>query len=955
MADAQSKPKTLYLIDGHAQFFRAYYAIRGGMSSPVTGEPTHLTFGFVGMLLKLLRDYRPDYLVVAIDVSGDKGTFRSELYPEYKANREEPPDDFGPQVQRCLALLEQMRIPILGEEGVEADDVIASLVKKLRAAHPEVNIRIVSRDKDLTQLLGEGVQMLDPHKDEFVAAADIFKTEGVRPEQVVDILALMGDTVDNVPGVPGIGPKTAAKLILEYGSVENLLAHLDEIKGKRRENIEASKDAIDLARRLVVLKDDVDCDFDLAGAETDLTKLPVSGLMQTFTELGFNIHKQTLKALTGVEEDAKPAAADAPARPSAPADTIGESLFGAEQGETASGEAGGRVVTGDYSAITTKKDLTGLVKRIRAAGTFAVDTETDSLLPVQAHLCGVSIALEPGAAYYIPTRSPEPSTHLDTETVLGLLRPVLEDESLTKIGHNLKYDLNVLRHHGVRIRGPMFDTMVASYVIDATRSSHKMDILALAILNHICIPIVDLIGKGKKQITFDQVPLEQAVPYAAEDADITLRLRDAFAPQMRAMGLTDLFEDVEMPLVEVLAELEYNGIRVDPDELERQRANLSRRIEKLRKQIGDSAPHPFNPDSPKQLAAALFNKPDAEPPGLGLKALKRGKTGPSTDQEVLEKLADDPDIDSPVPRLIIEYRRLAKLVNTYLVALKEFINPDTGRVHASFNQTVTATGRLSSSDPNLQNIPIRTDVGREIRRAFVAEDGNVLITADYSQIELRLLAHLSDDPALIEAFRAGLDIHRAVAAEVFGVEADDVTAAQRGTAKMVNFGIVYGITPFGLARRLGGEISVEEAGRIIDEYKDRYRGIDAFLARCVEEAQSKGHVETILKRRRTISEVNARNSQQRALGERMAINTVVQGSAADLIKLAMIDLHRRLPEAFPNARMLLQIHDELVFEAPEDEAEAVQAFVAQRMEAAMELKVPLVVDAARSTSWIDAK
>jgi len=955
MTNVESKTKTLYLIDGHAQFFRAYYAIRGGMSSPVTGEPTHLTFGFVGMLLKLLRDYKPDYLVVAIDVSGDKGTFRSELYPEYKANREEPPDDFGPQVRRCLALLQQMRIPILGEEGVEADDVIASLVKKLRAEHPDVNIRIVSRDKDLTQLLGEGVEMLDPHKDEFVAAADIFKTEGVRPEQVVDILALMGDTVDNVPGVPGIGPKTAAKLILEYGSVENLLAHLDEIKGKRRENLEASKDAIDLARRLVVLKDDVDCDFDLAGAETDPAKLPVSGLMQAFTELGFNVHKQTLKALTGVEENAPLPAAGAPARPSAPADAIGETLFGAEQRETASGGAAGRVMTADYSAITTEKELSALVKRIRAAGTFAVDTETDSLSPVQANLCGVSIALEPGAAYYIPTRSPEPSTHLDTETVLDLLKPVLEDESLTKIGHNLKYDLNVLRHHGVRIRGPMFDTMVASYVIDATRSSHKMDILALAILNHICIPLTDLIGKGENQITFDQVPLEQAVPYAAEDADITLQLRDAFAPQIKAMGLTDLFEDVEMPLVEVLAELEFNGIRVDPDELERQRANLSRRIEKLRKSIADSAPHPFNPDSPKQLAVALFNKPDAEPPGLGLKPLKRGKTGPSTDQEVLEKLADDPAVDSPVPGLIIEYRRLTKLVNTYLVALKEFINPDTGRVHASFNQTVTATGRLSSSDPNLQNIPIRTDVGREIRRAFVAEDGNVLITADYSQIELRLLAHLSEDPALIEAFRAGLDIHRAVAAEVFAVDADDVTAAQRGTAKMVNFGIVYGITPFGLARRLGGEISVEEAGRIIEEYKDRYRGIDAFLARCVAEAQAEGHVQTILKRRRKIPEVNARNSQQRALGERMAINTVVQGSAADLIKLAMIDLHRRLPGAFPDARMLLQIHDELVFEAPEDQAEAVQAFVAQRMEAAMELKVPLVVDAARSTSWIDAK
>ncbi|MDY7109001.1 MAG: DNA polymerase I [Planctomycetota bacterium] len=953
MADAQSRTKTLYLIDGHAQFFRAYYAIRGGMRSPVTGEPTHMTFGFVGMLLKLLRENQPDYLAVVIDAAGDRETFRSELYPQYKANREPPPDDFRPQVQRCLSLLEAMHIPVIAEEGVEADDTIAALIKRLRREHPDVDIRIVSRDKDLTQLLGEGVEMFDPNRDEPVTPADIFKTEGVKPEHVVDILTLMGDTVDNIPGVPGIGPKTAAKLILQYGSVDNLLAHLDEIKGKRRENIEAAKEQLAISRQLVILKDDLEPMFDLEEATADPSRMNAAELLAAFRELGFNQHRDALQAITGIDDEAA-AEAERAAASSSGGDEFADGLFAGDSGASAAAPTRPSR-SAEYKAITTKKDLNALMKRIRAAGEFAVDTETDSLSPVEAHLCGVSIALEPGDAVYIPTRSPEPKTHLDTDTVLDRLRPVLEDESTTKIAHNLKYDLNVLRHHGVRIRGPMFDTMVASYVIDATRASHKMDALALALLHHTCIPITDLIGRGKKQVTFDRVPLEQAAPYAAEDADITLQLRNHFAPQIRAMGLQDLFDDVEMPLVEVLAELEYNGIRVDPDELERQRAKLNERIEQLRMHISDAAPHPFNPDSPRQLAGALFNKPDAEPPGLGLKVLKRGKTGPSTDQEVLEKLADDPGIDSPVPNLILEYRRLTKLVNTYLVALKEYINPDTGRVHASFNQTVTATGRLSSSDPNLQNIPIRTDVGREIRRAFMAEPGNVLITADYSQIELRLLAHLSDDPALIAAFRAGMDIHRAVAAEVFGVEPDDVTPEQRGTAKMVNFGIVYGITPFGLARRLGGDISNEEARRIIDEYKDRYRGINAFLARCVEDAKEHGFVETILKRRRMIPEVEAKHPQQRALGERMAINTVVQGSAADLIKLAMIDLHRRLPDAHPEARMLLQIHDELVFEAPEGEGEAVEAFVAGRMEAAMDLNVPLVVDTARSTSWIDAK
>ena len=941
MAKGQTQPKTLYLIDGHAQFFRAYHAIRSGMTSPVTQEPTNLTFGFVGILLKLLRDYKPDYLAVVIDVSGDRESFRSELYPEYKANRDPAPDDFHPQVQRCLEILDLMNVPVLGMEGVEADDVIATLVKQLPREHKDLNIRIISRDKDLSQLITDRVELFDIHKDELVTPDVVFKTEGVKPENVRDILALMGDPTDNVPGVPGIGPKTAAQLILQYGSLDELLLHLDEIKGKRRENLEASREILKLSTALVSLKDDLDIALELSTAQNDPTRIAVDRLGALFRELGFNRHQTDLQRLV-----ASGGGASAKAEPATGFD---EQLFGAPSAAAPS------TPSGQYESITTIKQLDAFLKRAQEAGVFAIDTETDSLSTRSANLCGVSISIEPGTGVYIPTRSPEPNKHLDTETVVTHLRPLLEDASIKKIGHNLKFDINVLRRHGIRLAGASFDTMIASYVIDASRSSHKMDVLALALLEYVCTPITDLIGTGKKQRTFDTVPLEQAVPYAAEDADITLRLRNVLAPKLEAMELQALFDDLEMPLVEVLAELEWNGIRIDPDELDRQREHLVERIDELRQGISDAAPHPFNPDSPKQLAAVLFNSADADPPGLGLKVMKRGKTGPSTDQEVLEKLSADPDVKSDVPQLIVAYRQLTKLVNTYLVALKEAINPETGRVHASFNQTVAATGRLSSSGPNLQNIPIRTDVGREIRRAFVAAPGNVLISADYSQIELRLLAHLSEDETLIAAFERGEDIHTTVAADVFGVNPNDVTPTQRDSAKMINFGIVYGITPFGLSRRLGDEVSVQEAAEIINGYKARFAGIDEFLQQCVDMARTHGYVETMLKRRRAIPQIDASNPQQRALGERMAINSVVQGSAADLIKLAMIDLYRRLPEAFPKVRMLLQIHDELVFEAPAEQDAKVQALVQLRMESAMALRVPLVVQTASSTNWIDAK
>lgn len=1010
--------KTLYLIDGHAQFFRAYHAIRTPMSSPVTKEPTNATFGFVGMLLKLLRQLKPDYLAVAIDVSGDRETFRSAIYPEYKAHREEMPESLVPQIGRCVSLLREIGVPVIGVEGFEADDAIATIATQLSRANggpggEKIKVRIVSKDKDLQQLLDEGrVEMYDVHTDELIDVKKLKEEKGVTPAQVIDMLALMGDAVDNVPGVPGVGPKTAAELIAQYGSIDNLLAHADEIKGKRGENIRASKGILPLSRTLVTLRHDAPVTLDLA--EADAKRLDLGRLLPILRELGFNRYQEEVKQLLAERGGASPAEAagrsvqggassedgsDSPGadrRAAAEAEAMRiagakresrpvDSRAGAGQGGLFDAHAAASLAAenrakhaepkrGRYSAITTKARLDALVKELQAAEIFAVDTETTGLAAHDAKLCGISLSTKPGTGCYIPTLSPAPEKHLDTRTVLDALRPVLEDPSKPKCGHNIKYDLLIFRAHGVALRGvgmPAgdggrgFDSMVGSFLVDAGRSSHSLNNLALALLNYTCIPITDLIGSGREQRTFDTVPIDLAAEYSGEDADIALRLRDAILPDLRAMGLLKLFDEVEMPLVEVLAELEWNGITVDPDELDRQAARLNARIDELRAAIVRESPRAFNPDSPRQLASVLFNAADdpAEP-GLGLKPPKKTKTGYSTDSEVLEKLAQDAAVTSKVPGLILEYRQLTKLVSTYLVALKEAIHPKTKRVHSSFHQTVAATGRLASSDPNLQNIPIRTDVGREIRRAFVAAPGHVLIGADYSQIELRMLAHLSRDPALIAAFERDEDIHTAVAAQIHNVAPKDVTKEQRNSAKMVNFGIVYGVTAFGLARRLG--IDNDAAAAIIADYKKRFAGITTFLQECIEQARRYGYVETILGRRRPIADIDSRNPAAKSLAERIAINSVVQGSAADLIKLAMIDLHGRLsehaphwrsgrPPEIPGVKMLLQIHDELVFEAPEPEAERTKQLVVKRMEAAMTLRVPLKAEAACSRTWFEGK
>jgi DNA polymerase-1 len=993
--------ETLYIIDAYAQFFRAYHAIRAPMTSPVTKEPTNMTFGFVGSLLKLLRGDTPNmlsaggsptYLVVATDVSGDLGTFRSQLYPDYKAHRPPAPVDLEPQVERCTQILETMGVPILGAEGFEADDAIATLVDQARARG--VRVRIISKDKDLKQLFDaaspDAVELYDPKDDSVENARTLMEDTGLTPPQVIDMLALMGDTVDNVPGVPGVGPKTASQLIAQYGTLHDLLERAEEIKGKRGEAIRETAPALPLSRELVTLRHDTPVTLDLDAART--SGLDLRAILPILRDMGFNTHQRTARELLGEDVDAPDAPsprnerafehmpsasnpAAAPAKNSASRGSALGTLF--ESVPDPTGVHAVAAQDGEYRCVRTRADLDELLAELRTckdeSRPFAFDTETTDLHPRRALLAGISIATRAGAGWYVPVRSPEPESHLSEQVVLDALRDFFEDASLPKRAHNAKYDMLVLRQAGVMVRGVgthegSCDSMIASFLVDASRSSHGLDALAKALLDRTNIPISDLIGSGKNQRTFDQVPLTSATPYAAEDADVTLRLCDILMPQVRAMGLSPLLYDLEMPLIEVLAEMEWNGIRVDPDVLEAQRAALAERAEALRNQIIAEAERrvarSFNPDSPKQLAGVLFNASDDDERGLGLKPVKQRKTGPSTDEEVLTKLSEDPLIETTIPALMLEYRELTKLVNTYLESLKHEILPDTGRIHTSFHQTGAATGRLSSSDPNLQNIPIRTDVGRQIRRAFVAEPGCTLITADYSQIELRILAHLSEDPGLIDAFIAGEDIHAAVAGEVHGIDAKDVTREQRAGAKMVNFGIVYGITPFGLARRLG--VSNTEAEEIITRYKKRFARITTFLAECVEHARAKGYVRTMLGRRRPVPDIDSNVPNRRAFAERIAINSVVQGSAADLIKLAMVDLHRRLapsaahwregaPPEIEGVRMLLQIHDELVFESPEPVAKDALALVKSRMESAMSLRVPLVADAACSRNWYEGK
>jgi DNA polymerase-1 len=1015
---------TLYIIDAYAQFFRAYHAIRTPMTSPVTKEPTNMSFGFLGMLLKLLRGDgpamqswggKPTYLCVALDVGGDQGTFRTQLYPQYKANRSAPPEDLAPQVDRCLALLHAAKIPVLGKEGFEADDIFATLVHTLQRTHPNLRIRMVSKDKDLKQLLHHSqIELFDVHTDTPFGEHELREQLGISPAQVIDLLTLMGDNADNVPGVEGVGEKTAALLLKEFGTLDALLARAHEVKGKRGEKLREASHSLPLSKQLVTLRSDVPLPFDLASCDTQ--RFDLRSLVAGCKELGFHRYQSELRTLMGEPADLAerassatgtsslrgdalafmPGGASTTDQPPAPAkkkpkDTLAPAPLFEQVGLFAPSQSHSQpenqpesqpqsqlqpvrtAQSGSYAALCTLAELHAWVQQARTAlgddGILAIDTETTGLDPRRCELCGLSLSIQAGTGVYVPTKSPSQSEHLATREVLLALQPLLEDASVRKCGHNIKFDMLVLRAQGIQLRGVAFDSMVASYLIDASRSSHGLDSLALALLGRTNISLSELLGSGKDMRTFDTVPLAQATQYAAEDADVALQLHNTMHPQLRDMGLTELFTRVEMPLVSVLAEMEWNGIRVDPTELETQRARLAQRLQSVRRDLESAAKasihRTFDPDSPKQLAVALFASPDDDVPGLGIKPTKKTKTGYSTDAEVLEELASDPTITSPIPSLILEHRSLSKLISTYLEALKLAISPTTGRVHSSFHQTVAATGRLASSDPNLQNIPIRTEEGREIRKAFVAPPGRLLVTADYSQIELRLLAHLSRDQALLDAFAQDADIHTAVAAQIHHVPPEQVSREQRSGAKMVNFGIVYGITAFGLARRL--RIEQGEAAQIITGYKQRFAGITTFLQECVEQARSKGYVTTILGRRRPIPDVASTNPSKRALAERLAINSVVQGSAADLIKLAMVRVFGRLQEArlagtnapLHNCLLLLQIHDELVLECDAPDAHAAQAMLTHEMVHALDGFAPLLVslkaDSHASTNWFSGK
>ena len=909
-------PKTLYIIDGHAHIYAAYFApMRQALTSP-SGEPTKATYIFTMAVLGLIEKHKPDMLVVAMDTAAP--TFRSERYPEYKAHRPPMPDDMPAQIDRIEHILEALRIPILRLEGFEADDIIGTLAR--RAAADDIDVLICSKDKDLLQLVGERIRTFDMKTGKVTDAKAMKEEIGITPEQVVDCLALEGDAADNVPGVPLIGPKTARELIRTYGDLDNLYEHAEEIRGKRGENIRSAREQAYLSRALVTLDCNapIETDYDaLALREPDRNKLS-----ELFSELGFT----RLLTQLGLQVESA-------ANASEPSTSVVE--------PASFGPASATTVTHEYTLVDTAEGFRDFLAELKQQGVFAVDTETTSVDPMRADLVGLSFCWEPHRAFYLPVKGPLGATHLDGTIVRERLGPILADEQVRKIGQNIKYDLHVLRNAGMPVRGIHFDTMVASYCLDPGRSSHAMDNMARDYLDYECIPISTLIGKGKNQLTFDMVDTALACEYAAEDADVTYRLylhlkaRLAGEPQLET-----LFRDVEMPLIAVLAEMEHHGVSIDTALLRKMSGELAETLSAVRERIYKAAGTIFNIDSPKQLAEVLFDR-------LGLSPTRVGKTGRSTDAGVLEQLADQ----HPIANLVLEHRTVSKLKHTYTDKLGAIINPRTGRVHASFNQTVTATGRLSSSDPNLQNIPIRTELGRTIRAAFVPRrSSDCILSADYSQIELRLLAHFSGDEALQAAFAADRDIHRFVASQIFNVPLEEVTREMRSKCKAVNFGIIYGQGAFGLSRSVG--ISVGEARDFIDGYFARYGSIRAFIDQCIAQARRSGRAETILGRRRTILNLNSRNAGRRAQAERLAVNTVIQGSAADLIKLAMLRVQRKIDAEHLPVAMILQVHDELVFELPAAEAERHAEWIAREMTTALTLSVPLKVDVTHGASWL---
>ncbi len=886
------RKKSFYIIDGNSYIYRAFFAIKNLSTS--YGLPTNAVFGFVNMLLKIIKEKSPDLLAIAFDPKGP--TRRHMEFKDYKAHRPPMPRDLIPQIPYIHRLVEAFRIQVFIQEGQEADDVIATLVRNAEAEGLEVTI--VTGDKDILQLVGPNIKVYDTLKDKVYEPKDVEERFGVPPDRMVEIMGLMGDASDNIPGVHGIGEKTAQMLIKQYGTIENLLAHIHEItKPKLRQALMESADRARLSRELAKLHTDIPLSVNYNALKT--SEPDNIALLKILRELEFT----TLLKYVAQEPEKE-------AR---------------------------------YHAILAESEFQDLLRILSSASEFSFDTETTSLNPMEAELVGISFSVKPHEAFYLPLGHAYPGVpkQIDREYAMKALRPLLENPSVKKFGQNIKYDMLVLSHYDIAIAGVSFDTMIASYLLNPGKASHSLDAIALEFLNYKTTTYKDVTGSGKKQIGFQEVDMETATRYSGEDADISLRLKQLLEPRLRDQNLDKLFRELEMPLIEVLADMERTGVKIDAEFL----GQLSRKLEietaKITESIYEMAGTEFNINSPKQLADILFEK-------LGLTPVKKTKTGYSTDVDVLEQLAHVHGL----PAEILKYRTLSKLKSTYVDALPALINPRTGRLHTTLNQTVTATGRLSSSEPNLQNIPIRSDIGREIRRAFISERGASLISADYSQIELRVLAHMSQDGALIQTFQEDKDIHTRTAAEIFGLSADEITPEMRRKAKAVNFGIIYGISAFGLAQDIG--VSNTEAKRYIDSYFARYPKVREFLDKTIKDARSNGFVTTLFGRRRFMPEISSSTASVRSFGERTAVNTPIQGTAADLIKLAMIHIHQRLQREHLLSKMILQVHDELVFEVDDREIEKMKNLVKEEMEGVLILSVPIKVDMGVGKNWDEA-
>jgi DNA polymerase-1 len=887
----QPKP-TLYLIDGSAYIHRAYHAIRGLSNSK--GLPTNAVFGFTRILLKLMQDRSPVYAAMLFDAKGP--TFRHDMYRDYKANRPPMPEDLALQIPLIKEVTKGFNLPVIEKTGFEADDLIGTLARLAEAAG--YRVVMVTGDKDFVQLVTDSATIWDPMKDEVIDTDVVRQKFDVAPSQMIDVMGLSGDASDNIPGVPGIGPKTALKLIKAFGDMEALYENIDQLtQKKQKENLARFRDQAFLSRDLVRI--DVRAPLAFEPDHFRLAAPDAEELSRLFKQLEFN---QLQQAFARTRRSRKK----------------------------------------DYRAVLDHAALRELVKALQAAGTVAIDTETTSQDPLKAELVGLSFAVRNDQAFYIPCghTSQDASDQLDRDTVLQTLKPLLEDPGIKKIGQNIKYDWLVLNGCGIALDGVFFDTMVASYLINPSKRAHNLDQIALDFLDHKTTTFAEVLGKNMS--SFAEVSLEKAVPYACEDADITFMAKEVLGRELDDIGLTDLFHDIEMPLVPVLMRMEQRGLTVNPDKLKELSTSFEQRLGQLENAIYALAGEPFNINSSQQMGYILFEK-------LNLPVQKKTKkrTGYSTDVNVLSTLARLHEL----PALVLEHRTLSKLKTTYADALIQLINPRTGRIHTSFNQTVTATGRLSSSDPNLQNIPVRTEEGREIRRAFVPCSGWTLLSADYSQVELRLLAHVSGDKRLIQAFKDGEDIHTRTAAEVFQVATDAVTPELRRQAKAINFGIIYGMSPFGLSRQL--DISQKMAKVYIDNYFARYEGVHRFVRSAIKEAGATMRTSTLLGRIRLLPDIRSPNATVRQFAERTAVNTPIQGSAADLIKIAMIRIDAALRQKPYKTAMLLSVHDELVFEVPPDELGPVKELIRSIMEGVWELEVPLKVNMAGGANWAE--